>query len=365
MNTFILDNLSTAVILLDAQFKLHYMNTAAENLLDCSLQQTQGQAVDSLFAMNGNWLSEIQQALTHNAPFTRRQVSLQLASNFRHITVDYTVTPVTDNELTGFVLVEMQALDRLLSISREEALLSKEQTSRTLIRGLAHEIKNPLGGIRGAAQLLSRELKNPELQDYTRVIIDEADRLRNLVDRMLGINRPLQLQTLNVHEVLEHVAALAAVEVGQQVEVVRDYDPSLPNIRGDKEQLIQVVLNIVRNAIQAISALEEAPGSHRHRITLKTRAQHHFTIGQQQHRLVCRFDIVDDGCGIPAEIVENIFYPMISGRPEGTGLGLAIAQSIIIQHQGLIKCSSKPGETVFSIYLPLDKGLKADGLSTE
>ncbi len=356
MDKLILDNLSTAVILLDTQLKLYYMNSAAESLLGCSQQQAQGQAIDSLFAINGNWQGEIQQALVNTAPFTRRQISLQLASSFRHITVDYTVSPITEGELAGFALMEMQALDRLLRISREEALLSTGQTSRTLVRGLAHEIKNPLGGIRGAAQLLSRELSSPELKDYTKVIIDEADRLRNLVDRMLGINRPLQLQTLNVHEVLEHVTALADVEVAGRIELVRDYDPSLPNIRGDREQLIQVVLNIVRNAIQAIDGIQNpAEAGRPHKIVVKTRAQHHFTIGQQQHRLVCRIDIMDDGCGIPPDILENIFYPMISGRPEGTGLGLAIAQSIVIQHQGLIKCSSKPGETVFSVFLPLDK----------
>lgn len=349
----ILDNLSTAVILLDAQLRLRYMNPAAESLLECSLQQSAGQSVDSLFAIEGNWLGEIRQAQKQLASFTRRQIALQLASSFRHITVDYTVTPIAEGELAAYALMEMQALDRLLRISREEALLSTGQTSRSLVRGLAHEIKNPLGGIRGAAQLLSRELDSPELKDYTRVIIDEADRLRNLVDRMLGINRPLQIQSLNIHEVLEHVASLAAVEVGKRMDVLRDYDPSLPHILGDKEQLIQVMLNIVRNAIQAIQSLGD--DGKRHRILLKTRAQHHFTIGQQQHRLVCRVDIIDDGCGIPAEIAENIFYPMISGRPDGTGLGLAIAQSIVIQHRGLIKCSSQPGETVFSIFLPLDK----------
>ena len=356
MNPSILDSLSTAVILLDRDLKLRTMNTAAENLLECSLTQSAGHSIDSLFAIAGNWIHEIRQAQSNQKSFTRRQISLQLASSFRHITVDYTITPLIEGEFAGSVIMEMQPLDRLLRISREEALLSTGQTSRSLVRGLAHEIKNPLGGIRGAAQLLSRELESDELKDYTRVIIDEADRLRNLVDRMLGINRPLQIQKLNVHEVLEHVAALAAAEVGSRVDLIRDYDPSLPDIQGDREQLIQVVLNIVRNALQAIqSQMDKEDAGIRHKILLKTRAQHHFTIGQQQHRLVCRIDIIDDGCGIPAEIAENIFYPMISGRPDGTGLGLAIAQSIVIQHRGLIKCTRKPGETIFAIYLPLDK----------
>jgi len=361
MNKLILDNLSTGVVVVDSQLCLQYINTAGENLLEVSFQQARGQNINSLFATSGNWSEEIHRVFKTTSGFTRRQINMQLASSFRHITVDYTVSPILEpsefrNEKqkdtkVNYVLIEIQAMDRLLRISREEALVSSEQTSRTLIRGLAHEIKNPLGGIRGAAQLLSRELKEPSQKDYTTVIIEEADRLRNLVDRMLGINKPLQLERLNVHEVLERVSALTEVEEANGITLVRDYDPSIPEIRGDKEQLIQVVLNIVRNAVQALGGVERS----KRKIILKTRTQHHFTIGQKQHRLVCRIDIIDNGAGIPPEIAQNIFYPLISGRPEGTGLGLAIAQSIIIQHHGLIECESKPGSTIFSIYLPFDK----------
>lgn len=362
LDSLILENLSTGVVLLEKDLSVSWMNTAAQNLLDASIQQARGQPVSSLFFAKGEWLKELRQAFTTAAPFTRRQVDMQLGASFRHITVDYTVSPILDRSgQVRHVLVELMSLDRLLRISREEALLSTEQTSRTLIRGLAHEIKNPLGGIRGAAQLLSRELAEPALKDYTAVIIDEADRLRNLVDRMLGINRPLKLETLNVHEVLERVAALTEVEAAGAVTLVRDYDPSIPDIRGDKEQLIQVVLNIVRNAMQALASQKDTKGS-APKIVLKTRTQHHFTIGQKQHRLVCRIDIIDNGPGIPADIAQNIFYPLISGRAEGTGLGLAIAQSIVIQHQGLIQFASADAAsgaaqhgTTFSIYLPLDK----------
>lgn len=350
MNKLILDNLSTAVLVLDKQLRLQYMNPAAENLLAASLLQVKGHYIDSVFAAKAQWAQDIQRVFTTGSSFTQRQLDLQLATNFRHITVDCTVSPVVDGQHTEFVLMELQSLDRLLRISREEALMSSEQTSRTFIRSLAHEIKNPLGGIRGAAQLLSRKLPEPSLQDYTRVIIDESDRLRNLVDRMLGINKPLQMSQLNVHEVLEHVAALIEAEGLSQIRLARDYDPSIPDIRGDKEQLIQVVLNIVRNAAQALLAADQAQRC----ITLKTRTRHHFTIGQKQHKLVCRIDIIDNGPGIPAEIARNIFYPLISGRPDGSGLGLAIAQSIVVQHHGLIEYDSKPGETIFSIYLPLD-----------
>lgn len=350
MNKLILDHLSTAVLVLDRQLRLQYMNPAAENLLAASLSQIKGHYIDSVFAAKAQWSQEIQRVFASGSSLTQRQLDLQLATNFRHITVDCTVSPMMDEQQNSFVLMELQSLDRLLRINREEALMSSEQTSRTFIRSLAHEIKNPLGGIRGAAQLLARKLSEPGLQDYTRVIIDEADRLRNLVDRMLGINKPLQMGIVNVHEVLEHVAALIEAEGLRQITLTRDYDPSIPDIRGDKEQLVQVVLNIVRNAVQVLLA----SGQEEKRIVLKTRTRHHFTIGQKQHKLVCRVDVIDNGPGIPPEIADNIFYPLISGRPDGSGLGLAIAQSIVVQHSGLIEYDSKPGETVFSIYLPLD-----------
>jgi len=371
-NRLILDTLSTAVLVFDRQLRLRYMNAAAENLLDTSFQQANAHFINEIFAAQGNWLDEIRQVFVNATPFTRRQVDLQLATTFRHIVVDYTVGPMLEGQtasnhqapVVDEVLIEINSLDRLLRISREEALLSTEQTSRTLVRGLAHEIKNPLGGIRGAAQLLARELKTPALKDYTTVIIEEADRLRNLVDRMLGINRPLQLESLNIHEVVERVAALVDVETGNSIALVRDYDPSIPNIRGDREQLIQVVLNIVRNAMQALTGHKQKDANTTNpKIILRTRTRHHFTIGQKLHRLVCRIDIIDNGPGIPPEIAQNIFYPLISGRPEGTGLGLSIAQSIVIQHQGLIQFTSaqagaaggvSPG-TTFSIYLPIDK----------
>jgi two-component system nitrogen regulation sensor histidine kinase GlnL len=376
MNKFILDSLSTAVLVFDRQLRLQYMNTAAENLLDTSFQQANHHFISEIFSSKGSWIEEIRQTFNNAAPFTRRQVELQLATSFRHIVVDYTVSPILEGQMmkqhqaadVQQVLMEINSLDRVLRISREETLLSTEQTSRTLVRGLAHEIKNPLGGIRGAAQLLSRELSDQSLKDYTTVIIEEADRLRNLVDRMLGINRPLRLESLNVHEVLERVAALIEVETAGSIHLVRDYDPSIPNIRGDREQLIQVVLNIVRNAMQALTGnKEKGTNTPNPKIILRTRTKHHFTIGQKQHRLVCRIDIIDNGPGIPADIAQNMFYPLISGRPEGTGLGLSIAQSIVIQHQGLIQFTSAvtPAEasggashhsgTTFSIYLPLDK----------
>ena len=220
-----------------------------------------------------------------------------------------------------------------------------------LVRGLAHEIKNPLGGIRGAAQLLARELPNTDLQDYTDVIIQEADRLRNLVDRMLGPYRPPQLTSINIHEITERVCNLIEAETQGDLQILRDYDPSIPDLMGDREQLIQAVLNIVRNAMQALLA---GPPSQHGQITLRTRTLRQFTIGQRRHRLVCRLEIFDNGPSIAPGILDSIFYPMVSGRADGTGLGLSITQNIITRHHGLIECESVPGCTVFTLFLPLD-----------
>jgi two-component system nitrogen regulation sensor histidine kinase GlnL len=259
------------------------------------------------------------------------------------------VTPLGD---THTLLIEVQPLDRLLRISRDESLIAAQETTRNLVRGMAHEIKNPLGGIRGAAQLLARELPNEELGEYTNVIIEEADRLRNLVDRMLGPNQPIKYEALNVHEVFERIASLITAEGLDGLKINRDYDPSIPDIYGDKEQLIQAVLNVVRNAKQALQEHPPAEDTQA-TITLRSRIQRHFTVGTLYHPLVCRLEIEDNGPGISDKFIEEIFYPMISGRAEGTGLGLAISQQLINQHQGLIECESVPGSTCFSIYIPM------------
>ena len=221
-------------------------------------------------------------------------------------------------------------------------------TSKSLIRGLAHEIKNPLT-LRGAAQLLAKELPNAELIEYTDVIIREADRLRDLVDRLLGPNRQLDPESLNIHEIVEHVRNLIMAESGNRVTFKRDYDPSLPDFPCDRAQLIQAVLNIMRNALQAA-----APNIDQCEIILRTRSQRQFTVGAKLYRLVCRVDIIDNGPGIPANLLPAVFAPMVTGRADGTGLGLSIAQSIIYLHGGALECDSRPGETRFTFYLPMD-----------
>ncbi|MGE8333533.1 MAG: nitrogen regulation protein NR(II) [Pseudomonas putida] len=350
----LLDNLTTATLLLNAELRLEYMNPAAEMLLAVSGQRSHGQFISELFTESTEALSSLRQAVEQAHPFTKREAQLTSLTG-QTITVDYAVTPILNQGQT-LLLLEVHPRDRLLRITKEEAQLSKQETTKMLVRGLAHEIKNPLGGIRGAAQLLARELPEEGLRDYTNVIIEEADRLRNLVDRMLGSNKLPSLAMTNIHEVLERVCSLVDAESQGCITLVRDYDPSLPDVLIDREQMIQAMLNIVRNAMQAISSQNELRLG---RITLRSRALRQFTIGHVRHRLVARVEIIDNGPGIPPELQDTLFYPMVSGRPDGTGLGLAITQNIISQHQGLIECESHAGHTAFSIFLPLEQGATA------
>ena len=344
----ILDNLTTAVLLLDASLRVNYMNPAAEILLEVSGQRVNGQRISSLFSDSAESLKSLRNTANHGHPFTKREAQLTL-SNGQCLVADYSVTPMLALE-RHWVLLEVLPRDRLLRITREEAQLSKQEVTRTLVRGLAHEIKNPLGGIRGAAQLLARELPEQALQDYTDVIIQEADRLSNLVDRMLGPHQLPRLTQVNIHEITEHVCNLVQAESRNNLDIHRDYDPSIPDLTGDREQLVQAVLNIVRNALQAIMSVT---GSRRGQISLRTRTLRQFTIGPIRHRLVCRLEVTDNGPGIAPGILNSIFYPMVSGRAEGTGLGLSITQNIITRHHGLIECDSVPGHTTFTLFLPL------------
>ncbi|HSC75238.1 MAG TPA: nitrogen regulation protein NR(II), partial [Pseudomonadales bacterium] len=272
----ILDHLSSAVVLLDKDLRYLYLNQAAEALLAVSHQHACGQLFSDLVRDTGDLNIAFLHALDSGTPFTQRQVNLTLGTLHQNVLVDISVTPLPERNL----LLEMQGMDRLVRISREEAIVSSQQTSRHLARGLAHEIKNPLGGIRGAAQLLARALPDASLTEYTRIIIEEADRLRDLVDRMLGSHEPPVLVPVNIHEVLERVLSLIHAEYGELILFERDYDPSMPDIEGDRGQLLQALLNIVRNAIQALQESHTLNAE----IILRTRVQRRFTIGKQQHR---------------------------------------------------------------------------------
>ncbi len=232
-----------------------------------------------------------------------------------------------------------------MKIAREAKILEQQQANRELIRNLAHEIKNPLGGIRGAAQLLERELGDAELREFTQVIVKEADRLQSLMNRLLTPNRLPQIEQVNIHEVMERVRTLLHAEFPEGLEVKRDYDTSLPEITGDKEQLIQAILNVARNAAQATGGLGE--------IRMVTRIARQVTVARKRFRHAIAVSIEDDGPGVPPELAERIFYPLVSGRQGGTGLGLSLAQSFVSQHHGIIEFESVPGRTRFTLLLPL------------
>ncbi len=346
--TRILDNLNSVVLLFDQSLRLEYMNPAAEVLFAASSRHMIGLGVGDLVQCPGGLAERnLQRSLKTGRLFTERELTLTLPEN-KTATVDCTVIPLSDRDGELGLLVELQQIDRHLRISKEEHLLRQHQATRDLVRGLAHEIKNPLGGLRGAAQLLEQELGDPALGEYTQIIIDEADRLQSLVDRMLGPNRLPQLYSANIHTLLERVRSLVAAEYGERIEIERDYDPSIPELRLDIGSIIQALLNILQNAARAVDQVENG------RIRLHTRVLRQFTIGHQRHRLVVQIGIEDNGPGIPEQIREKIFYPMVTATEGGMGLGLSISQSLINLHGGLVECETEPGRTLFSVLLPVE-----------
>jgi len=351
----VLDALTTAVlVVVDEALTIGYMNCAAESIFGTSKHQSIGSSVLDLLSDTPDndgveAFNRFAEIFTSEQSITRRATEFRTRSG-AEVTADLTVSLDTANRCLS---IELQPINRLVRINRDDQFLASEETTRRLVRGLAHEIKNPLGGLRGAAQLLERELENRAHTEYTGIIIQEADRLSELVDRLLGPSREPRIAPSNIHELLERVVRLVDAEMPGQVRFVRDYDPSLPEIQGDESQIIQALLNIVRNAWQI---LDEQPPAHGEAvITLRTRVVRTFTIRTVLHRMVAQIDITDNGPGVAEDLVGQIFVPMISGRPQGTGLGLAITQSIISQHGGVIECVSRPGKTCFSVFLPLEE----------
>ena len=341
----ILDHINNAVLLFNPSCRLDYINLAGEMLLSVSARQVLGTRARELFFLHEQDIEkDLKHVLHHGVSLIKRNLSVGLSSH--SITVNVTISPMLDQENPWGVLLEIEQVDRHLRISMEEQLLAQHNAARMLLRGLAHEIKNPLGGLRGAAQLLDRELVEEELREYTKIIMEESDRLQSLVDRMLAPNKPPRKNPLNIHRVLERVRQLVQVEAPSGVVIERDYDPSIPLIDGDSDQLIQAILNIVRNAAQALGQ--------RGKIIIRTRIHRQVTIGSRRSRMAAKIEVIDNGPGIKPELLGQIFYPMVTGRADGTGLGLSIAQSLINQHGGLVECASSPGNTVFSIFLPLE-----------
>lgn len=355
----VLENLSTAVLLLNDKLAVTYLNPAAEVLFETSRKSIYQQKFDQIFYESDDGEKELLSALKTGHPFTKREATIRCKSVSQSDgvhTVNYSVSVIQEPGEANYLLLEFQPLDRLLKISRDEALLNNQLATKALLRGMAHEVKNPLGGIKGAAQLLLRELKDAEQHEYIHVVIEEADRLRNLVDRMLGPRTIPNIEEQNIHEILEHVCHIAEADSGQSVTIIRDYDPSIPDIWVDRDQMIQASLNILGNAHEALLESKQSNPQ----VLIRTRILRQFTIGAHRHRMVVKIDFIDNGPGIPEDIKETLFYPMISGRAKGTGLGLSIAQSILNQFDGLIECQSEIGETTFSLLLPIKTNPKAN-----
>jgi len=360
----LLDSLVTSVFLLDRELHINYLNSAAQTLLALSPNQVLGRRITDAVRGAELLVPLFERARQGGEGVVQRELAWPASGGVDRI-LDCAVTEVALGGETSGLLLEIEDITQHRRLTRENALLAQLGGSRLMVRQLAHEIKNPLGGLRGAAQLLERELLDPALREYTRVIISEADRLTNLLDCMLGPGRPPAKQLVNVHELLERVYRLLRGEAHEEVAIERDYDPSLPAIEVDPNHIIQAMLNLGRNAIQALSSGREeprgeqsrsaqSPGVTAPRLTLRTRVATNVGIGGRRHRLVASIQFEDNGPGVPAAIRDTIFYPLVSGRSEGSGLGLGIAQDLVSRHGGLIEFDSAPGRTLFVIYLPMD-----------
>ncbi len=346
-----LDLLSSSVILLDENLAIRYLNSAAEDLLAISGKTVAGAKLCDVAACPSTLLEALDNALQHGWSHSGQNIEIRRNDDLL-LQLNCTVNRVDAGDIC--LLVELWPIDQQIKATREERLLEQQLANRELIRNLAHEIKNPLGGIRGAAQLLEHELNNPALREYTQVIIKETDRLQDLMKRLLSPHRPMQPGSVNIHEILERVRSLLKAEFPKALMIRRDYDTSLPELIGDREQLIQAVLNIARNAAQAIMNRPEADIEGL--ITFRTRVARQVTLAKKRFPLAIELQVIDNGPGIPEDIRERMFYPLVSGREGGNGLGLTLAQNFVLQHQGTIECQSRPGFTCFTIRMPLTLG---------
>jgi two-component system nitrogen regulation sensor histidine kinase GlnL len=345
----ILDAMVTSVFLLDENLHVTYLNAAAQTLLGLGSNQAMGRSIAELTRGAESLLPMFERARTGGEGVVQRELAWPAPGGVDRI-LDCAVTQIVIGQHLPRLLLEIEDITQHRRLTRENALLAQLGGSRLMVRQLAHEIKNPLGGLRGAAQLLERELLDPALREYTRVIISEADRLTNLLDSMLGPGRPPAKQLINVHELLERVYHLLRSEAPAHVIIDRDYDPSLPPLTVDPNHIIQAMLNLGRNAIQALAGSSVSSP----RLILRTRAASNVSVGAHRHRLAASIQFEDNGPGVLNEIRETIFYPLVSGRTDGTGLGLGIAQDLVSRHGGLIEFDSAPGRTIFVISLPMD-----------
>ncbi|MDH4073207.1 MAG: nitrogen regulation protein NR(II) [Gammaproteobacteria bacterium] len=332
--------------MLDQNFLIESLNPAAETLLGISESRARRQPLLQLIGDDPDMVDVLNRVRNSGDTYANE---LRLPPTEIHAEdrlVDCRVSALTGDDGALWLLVEMSDMTRRSRINRENALLIQHGAGRQMIRQLAHEIKNPLGGLRGAAQLLERQLDRDELREYTNVIISEADRLAALVDTLLGPGGPLNKQAVNIHELIEYVLRLVEPKLGPGIRVSRDYDAGLPEVQLDRDRMVQAFLNLVQNALAAL----EGQG----RLVLRTRAITNFTIGDARHPVVASIEIEDDGPGIPKDLQDSVFYPLVTSKPDGTGLGLPAAQELLSRHGGLIEFDSRPGRTVFYVRLPLD-----------
>jgi two-component system nitrogen regulation sensor histidine kinase GlnL len=345
----LLDALSTGIVMLDSHLCLTYANVGAQDLMAVSVNKARGRPFGDIFHDSQKLTSTLRRSLDRLEPCAQHEITLRpigsIMTREPHV-VDVTVTPL-EGQVTGtHLLLELTDAKTRQRISRENDILSGMDGSRLMIRQLAHEIKNPLGGLRGAAQLLERELGSSAQREYTTVIISEADRLTALVDSMIGPSRPPQKATVNIHELCEHVVYLLRAEAPADIAIERDYDPSLPDGKFDRNQIIQALLNVARNAMQALGQSG--------RIVMRTRVQSNVSIGSNRHKLVAAVQVEDNGPGVPTDLTKTLFYPLVTGRSTGTGLGLAVAQDLVTRHGGIVEFESEPGRTLFTLLLPLE-----------
>ncbi len=340
----LLDTMNTGIVLVGSGLYIRHMNTAAESMLGISRTMANDRNIFETFPSMTRINKQLMMAWDNQQIYFGRDMEIVMEKPHR-IIIDCVISPkISDDLSTKYLMIELYQVDRRLRIYREDHLLSQGESTRELLRGVAHEVKNPLGGIRGAAQLLAGELPDSQYTSYTDVIIHEVDRLQSLLDRMLGPRQLPRLEKVNIHQVLEQVRMLAEVDNEYSIRVVADYDPSLPELDADTGMLQQALLNLVRNAIQASTGEDQ--------VVLRTRPERQFTIGHVKHRLLIRVEIIDNGNGIPEDMVETMFLPLVTGRKDGSGLGLAIAQNLVQRHDGLIEYERCDGKTCFIVYLP-------------
>jgi two-component system nitrogen regulation sensor histidine kinase GlnL len=345
----LLDKLSTAVVVLNNELIVQYANHAAQDVFERSLNLLIGCSLNQLISSSSLDFERFQNAMEFGDVYSDSEVTFKFIDG-RHTQADVSVTSILESQEKR-LLVEIRLVEQQKKIRQENRQWAQQQAARELVRGLAHEIKNPLGGIRGAAQLLAKQLHSDELKEFTQVIIEQSDRLTNLVDRLLGPNLRPSFGWHNVHQVLEKVCTLVQLDPSHNITITRDYDPSIPDVYLDQDMMQQATLNVVRNSVQVLSEQQDVVGE----IQIITRIERQVIIHGACFPLCVKIQVIDNGPGIPIELKNTLFYPMVTSKKEGSGLGLSISQTLIGHHRGKIEVDSWPGRTEFILYIPIDK----------